>query len=74
MSKENNTQLPFLLYYLENRFKMVRIGKPETMHLTVKDISLTELGKRDVKRMATNYSTKYFPTESFEEEVRSNLI
>ncbi|XP_046826319.1 helicase sen1 [Vespa crabro] len=52
----------------QNRFKMVRIGKPETMHLTVKDISLTELGKRDVKRMTTNYASKNIPIESFEEE------
>lgn len=67
MCKENNTQLPFLLYYLDNRIKMVRIGKSETMNSTVKDISVTELGKRDVKRMITNYSTIYFPAESFEE-------
>lgn len=72
--KENNIQLSFLLYYLENRFKMVRIGKTETMHLTVKDISLTELGKRDVKRMTANYSSKNIPIDSFEEEVKFNLI
>nr|XP_050855849.1 uncharacterized protein LOC127066326 isoform X1 [Vespula vulgaris] len=52
----------------QNRFKMVRIGKTETMHLTVKDISLTELGKRDVKRMTANYSSKNIPIDSFEEE------
>ncbi|XP_043497222.1 helicase sen1 [Polistes fuscatus] len=52
----------------EKRFKMVRIGRPEVMHTTVKDISLTELGKRDVKRMTANYSSKNIPIDSFDEE------
>ncbi|XP_015187685.1 PREDICTED: helicase sen1 [Polistes dominula] len=52
----------------EKRFKMVRIGRPEVMHTTVKDISLTELGKRDVKRMTANYSSKNLPIDSFDEE------
>ncbi|KAL2713828.1 helicase SEN1 [Vespula squamosa] len=62
----------------QNRFKMVRIGKTETMHLTVKDISLTELGKRDVKRMTANYSSKNIPIDNFEEkkllEARINAL
>ncbi|KAI4484731.1 hypothetical protein M0804_007297 [Polistes exclamans] len=52
----------------EKRFKMVRIGRPEVMHTTVKDISLTELGKRDVKRMTANYSSKNISIDSFDEE------
>lgn len=52
----------------EKRFKMVRIGKPETMHQTVRDISLSELGKRDVKRVRESYSSKSIPIDSVEEE------
>ncbi|KAK2589101.1 hypothetical protein KPH14_001927 [Odynerus spinipes] len=54
----------------QKRFKMVRIGKPETMHQTVKDISLTELGKRDAKRVTESYLAKNIPIDSVEEEKR----
>ncbi|KAG7206097.1 hypothetical protein KM043_003491 [Ampulex compressa] len=52
----------------ENRFKMVRIGRPETMHPAARDISVTELAKRDVKRQAFSYSSNNIPMDNVEEE------
>lgn len=35
-------------------FKMVRMGRTETMHATVKDISVTELARRDIEKQITS--------------------
>ncbi|XP_076644410.1 putative helicase senataxin isoform X2 [Halictus rubicundus] len=50
----------------QNRFRMVRIGRSEVMHPTVKDISVTELAKRDMKRKTT--SSMNIPLDSVEQE------
>nr|XP_031832015.1 probable helicase senataxin isoform X1 [Nomia melanderi] len=48
------------------RFRMVRIGRSEVMHPVVKDISVAELAKRDMKKTTTNSMS--IPLESVEEE------
>lgn len=47
-------------------FKMVRIGRPETMHPIVKNISVTELANREMKKTAVNSNN--IPPESIENE------
>ncbi|XP_076624107.1 putative helicase senataxin [Colletes latitarsis] len=47
-------------------FKMVRIGRSDVMHPVVKDISVTELAKREVKRTTAN--TNNIPLDSVDEE------
>ncbi|XP_076178494.1 uncharacterized protein LOC143152358 isoform X1 [Ptiloglossa arizonensis] len=47
-------------------FKMVRIGRAGAIHPIVKDISVTELAKREVKRTTTN--TNNIPLDSVDEE------
>lgn len=54
------------------RLKMVRVGRPEMMNHKVKDISLKELAKRDVKRL-TNHSSNMKSSDSIEHEVRPPL-
>ncbi|XP_043283198.1 probable helicase senataxin [Venturia canescens] len=54
----------------ENRFKMVRIGKLERMHPTVKSISLQALAKKDVKMSTENYLSPAFTIDSVNEEKR----
>ncbi|CAL7938974.1 unnamed protein product [Xylocopa violacea] len=49
-------------------FRMVRIGRPETMHPTVKDISVTELARRDIRKTTTN-SNNISP-ESIQDEMQ----
>ncbi|KZC15053.1 PREDICTED: probable helicase senataxin [Dufourea novaeangliae] len=50
----------------QKRFKMVRIGQSEVMHPVVKEISVTELAKRDMKQVtSTSINT---PLESVEQE------
>ncbi|XP_066585351.1 uncharacterized protein Setx [Prorops nasuta] len=48
-------------------FKMVRIGRLEMMHPLARDISVTELAKRDIRRMKSAY-TNNVPIESVESE------
>ncbi|XP_078034885.1 putative helicase senataxin isoform X2 [Augochlora pura] len=50
----------------QKRFKMVRIGRSEVMHPIVKDISVIELAKRDIKKTQTN--SMNIPLDSVEEE------
>nr|XP_033339288.1 helicase SEN1 [Megalopta genalis]XP_033339289.1 helicase SEN1 [Megalopta genalis]XP_033339290.1 helicase SEN1 [Megalopta genalis]XP_033339291.1 helicase SEN1 [Megalopta genalis]XP_033339292.1 helicase SEN1 [Megalopta genalis] len=50
----------------QKRFKMVRIGRSEVMHPTVKDISVVELAKRDMKKTQT--TSMNTPLDSVEEE------
>lgn len=52
-----------------NRFNMVRIGREQTMHPMVKEVSLTELAKKNVKSMTDSYMSPDFSAESIEEEV-----
>ncbi|XP_046480902.1 uncharacterized protein Setx [Neodiprion pinetum] len=54
----------------DERFKMVRVGMTNAMHPRVKEISVEELAKRDVKR--TNDSYKFWgqSMDSLEEEER----
>ncbi|CAK9823558.1 Probable helicase senataxin [Anthophora retusa] len=47
-------------------FRMVRIGREEMMHPTVKNISVTELAKRDMKKTAANSNN--IPLDSVENE------
>ncbi|XP_017790018.1 PREDICTED: probable helicase senataxin [Habropoda laboriosa] len=47
-------------------FRMVRIGQAEMMHPTVKNISVTELAKRDIKKTAANSNS--IPPDSVENE------
>ncbi|XP_076761672.1 uncharacterized protein LOC143429781 [Xylocopa sonorina] len=49
-------------------FRMVRIGRTETMHPTVKDISVTELAKRDIKKTTT--SSNNISPESIQDEMQ----
>ncbi|KAJ9575926.1 hypothetical protein L9F63_007238, partial [Diploptera punctata] len=51
----------------EERFKMVRTGRQENINPQVKDISLFELARRDVKNSAQVYET----IESVELEIRN---
>ncbi|XP_063971828.1 uncharacterized protein LOC135159749 [Diachasmimorpha longicaudata] len=51
----------------DQRFKMVRIGKLETMHKVVTSISVSELAKRDVQRTTAEYCNRQ-NLESIEEE------
>ncbi|XP_011308436.1 uncharacterized ATP-dependent helicase C29A10.10c-like [Fopius arisanus] len=51
----------------EHRFKMVRIGKQDAMHKTVRSISVCELAKRDVEKTTTEYCNGQ-NMESIEEE------
>ncbi|OAD53199.1 putative helicase senataxin [Eufriesea mexicana] len=46
-------------------FKMVRIGRSEMMHPTVKDISVTELAKRDIRKTG---NTSNISSDSIENE------
>ncbi|XP_015121926.1 probable helicase senataxin [Diachasma alloeum] len=51
----------------DQRFKMVRIGKQETMHKSVRSISVSELAKRDVEKTTAEYCN-HQNMESIEEE------
>ncbi|XP_076230937.1 putative helicase senataxin [Calliopsis andreniformis] len=50
-----------------NRLKMVRIGRTDMMHPRVREISVVELAKREVKR--TTVASTNIPLDSVEEEI-----
>ncbi|XP_024940518.1 probable helicase senataxin isoform X2 [Cephus cinctus] len=54
--------------FKQDRFKMVRVGRIETMHPTVKEISVPELARRDIKKIASTYSSSAYSMDSVEEE------
>ncbi|XP_053985855.1 uncharacterized protein LOC128880140 [Hylaeus volcanicus] len=53
-------------YVNQKGFKMVRIGRSGVMHPVVKDISVTELAKREVKRTTSNVNN--ISADSVDEE------
>ncbi|XP_046745747.1 uncharacterized protein LOC124410993 [Diprion similis] len=54
----------------DDRFKMVRVGMVNTMHPKVKEISVEELAKRDLKRTHDSYRFWGQSMDSVEEEKR----
>ncbi|XP_076681204.1 putative helicase senataxin isoform X2 [Andrena cerasifolii] len=52
----------------EKRFKMVRIGRADAMHPSVKDISIAELARREMRKTVINSNHTVCSAESVEQE------
>ena len=52
----------------QKRFKMVRIGRADAMHPSVKDISIVELARREMRKTVINSNHTVCSAESVEQE------
>ena len=62
------------MFVTENRFKMVRIGRIESMHEKVKNISLSELAKREAQKIQCDQQHRTLENNEFKVSILTKQI